>query len=142
MSRKLALLLVLAACKGEDPKQPVATHTLLTASLSLARNDYAKDADVEVTVELRNSTPNPITIPAQVLDTAALLLDVSDSKGKHVPPASPPVPTDQTILFNPGDHRTAKVTLGVFSPTLPSGDYIAAPSPTVANGNPATFHIR
>lgn len=133
---------MLVACKGEEPKQPIATHTLLTASLSLTRHDYAKDAEVEVTVELRNSTPNPITIPAQVLDTAALLLDVSDAKGAHVPTTSPPPPADQQVTFNPGDHRTVKLTLGVFSPTLPSGDYIVGPAPTVANGNPVTFHIR
>lgn len=136
------MLVVLAACKGEDPKPPVATHTLLTASLSITRHDYAKDSDVEVTVELRNSTPNPVTVPARVLDTAALLLDVTDVKGTHVPTTSPPVPVDQQITFAPGDHRTVKLTLGVFSPTLPSGDYIVGPSATVANGNPVTFHIR
>lgn len=140
--RALPFLILLVACKGEEPKKPVATHDMLTASLTLTRHDYAKDADVEVTVELRNSTPNPVTIPAQVLDTAALLLDVTDAKGTHVPTTSPPVPVDQRVTFAPGDHRTVKVTLGVFSPTLPSGDYIVGPSTTVANGNPVTFHIR
>lgn len=138
----LALALIPMACHGEEPKKPVATNTMLTVSLALARNDYAKDADVEVTVELANSTTNPVTIPAQVLDTAALLLEVSDSKGTHIATSSPPVPKEEKVTFAPHEHRTVKVTLGVFSPTLPTGDYIVAPNPTVANGNPVTFHIR
>ncbi len=140
--RWLALALALAARHGEEPKKPVATNTMLTASLALARHDYAKDADVEVTVELRNSTANPVTIPAQVLDTAALLLEVSDAKGTHVSTTSPPVPKEENVTLAPNEHRVVKVTLGVFSPTLPSGDYIVAPNPAVANGNPVTFHIR
>jgi hypothetical protein len=142
MIRRFAILVALVACHGEPAQQPVAKHDMLTASLALARHDYAKDADVEVTVELANSTPNPVTIPAQVLDTAALLLEVSDTKGAKVATTSPPVPKEEKLTFAPNEHKIVKVTLGVFSPTLPSGDYIVAPNPAVANGNPVTFHIR
>ncbi len=140
--RTLAMLLVLAACHEEGPKKPENMNTMLTATLSLTKHDYARDSEVEVTVELANSTPNPVAVPAQVLDTAALLLEVSDSHGGKIASTSPPVPATDKVTFNPGEHKVVKVTLGVFSPTLPSGDYIVAPNPQVANGNPMTFHIK
>ena len=140
--RALVLCGLLIGCHAEEPKKPVNVNTMLTASLSLAKHDYARDSEVEVTVELANSTPNPVTIPAQVLDTASLLLEVSDSHGAKMASTSPPVPQETKVTFGPGERKVVKLTLGVFSPSLPTGDYIVAPSPSVANGNPITFHIK
>ena len=132
----------LLACHGQEgPAKPVNVNTMLTATLTLQKHDYAKDADVEVTVDLANSTPNPIEVPAQVLESPILLLDVSDAAGKHVPTMSPPVPRNDKVKFSPGEHKTVKVTLGMFSPALASGDYIVAPAKDVAVGNPTAFHI-
>lgn len=142
MRASLAFLF-LAACHGQEPPaKPQNVNTMLTATLSLARHDYAKDAEVEVTVDLANMTPNPVEIPAQTLDTAILLLDVSTAAGKHVDTMPPPVPREDKVTFAPNEHKTVKVKLDVFSPNLPSGDYIVGPGKTVANGNPVTFHIR
>jgi hypothetical protein len=140
--RALAFAALLVACHSDEPKKPVNMHTMLTATISLAKHDYTRDSEVEVTVELANSTPNPVTIAAQTLDTAALLLEVSDTRGGKIPSSSPPVPQQTDITFAPGEHKVVKLNLGVFSPTLPSGDYIVAPNPQVANGNPMTFHIK
>lgn len=135
-------LLALASCHDEGPAKPVNLNTKLTATLSLERHEYAKDADVVVAVDLVNSTPNPIEVMALVLESPQLLLEVTDTRGKRVDPVPPPVPRDERVKIAPGEHKTVKVTLAIFSPHLPSGDYLVAPAPGVAYGNPAQFHIQ
>jgi len=134
--------LVLLACHQDAPAKPVNVHTQLTATITLARADYAKDADIEATVDLANLTPNPVEIPAQSLESAILLLEVTDKSGKKIPTMPPPTPREDKIKLAPNEHRTARVFLNVFSPPLASGDYIVGPAPAIATGNPVTFKIR
>jgi hypothetical protein len=118
------------------------TSGVLSATLSLAQHDYAKDADVEVTVTLTNATGHVVDVPAQVLQTAVLLCDVQDVFGKHVPTVPPPVPRSDVVHFAPGQQRVVKVRLDVFSPPLKSGDYGVRPAASVASGAAVSFHIR
>jgi hypothetical protein len=140
--RSLLFAAAFVACHQEAPAKPVNVHTQLTTTITLARADYAKDSDVEVSVDLSNSTPNPIEIPAQSLDTGILLLEVTDKAGNKVPTMPPPTPREDKIKLAPGEHRTAKVFLNIFSPPLAPGEYIVGPAPSVATGNPVTFRIR
>ena len=123
--------------------QAAQAGTTLTARLALARYEYDKAGDVELTVVLTNGTPNPISIPVQVLETATLLVEVRDGKSMKVIPTVPPsVPRNDKVTFASQERRTVKVTIGVFSPPLPSGDYIVVPSANVAIGHPVSFRIR
>jgi hypothetical protein len=73
---------------------PVArTAAALQASASLPRRDYAKDADVEVTVVIENGTAASVDIAAQVLAAPQLLLEVRDAAGEVVRTVPPPTPT-------------------------------------------------
>jgi len=138
-----AFILLLAACGGPDaPPKPVNQNTQLTATLSLARHDYFKDADVEVTVELANPTKSPIEIPAQALESPILFFEVSDESGKHIDTVSPPAPRADKVSFAPGEHKTIKLILSMFSPPLTKGEYIVAPAKAIAVGNPASFSIK
>jgi hypothetical protein len=123
--------------------QPVNAGTILTASLALARYEYEKDDDVELTVVLTNKTSYAIILPAQVLETATLLVEIRDGKSRQVIPTVPPsVPRSDKATFASQERRSAKVTLGVFSPPLPSGEYTVVPRAAVAIGNPVSFRIR
>jgi len=115
---------------------------MLTARLRLSRPNYASDSEVEVTVDLINTTSNPITLPEQVLQTAVLLLEVKDANGRVIPTVPPSLPRDAKVTIALHEQRSVKVTLGVFSPPLPKGDYTVAPRAAVANGMPARFQIR
>ena len=99
----------------------------LAATVTLVRHDYAKDADVEVTVALTNGTSHVVDVPAQVLESAVLLVDVRDAAGHHVATIPPPVPRSEVVHFAPGQQRVVKVRLGVFSPPLRAGDYAVGP---------------
>jgi len=114
----------------------------LSATVALAQHDYAKDADVEVTVTLTNGTARVVDVPAQALETAVLLVDVRDATGRHMPTVPPPVPRADVVHFAPGEKRVVKVRLGVFSPPLRAGVYGVGPAASIATGAPVSFQIR
>ena len=117
------------------------SSSALSATVTLARHDYAKDADVEATVALTNGTSHVVDVPAQVLESAVLLVDVRDSAGHRIATIPPPVPRSDVVHFAPGQRRVVRVRLGVFSPPLRAGDYAVGPAPRVASGSPVAFHI-
>lgn len=118
------------------------TTGALSATLSLAQHDYAKDADVEVTVTLLNGTGHVVDVAAQTLETAVLLVDVRDATGRRIATVSPPVPRADVVHFATGERRVVKVRLGVFSPPLRAGVYQVGPASTIATGAPVPFRIR
>ena len=139
MKARLAMIAVVAMTHARASAQ---TPGALSASLSLAQRDYAKDADVEVTVTLTNGTPHVVDVPAQALETAVLLLDVRSATGRHVPTIPPPVPRADVVHFAPSERRVVKVRLGVFSPPLAAGVYQVGPAAAIATGSPVPFRIR
>ena len=140
--KRLAVVFAFAACHaGAPPSTGHSVPSALTAVLTLARHDYAKDSDVEVTVDLRNDTASPIEENAAALESATVLLEVRDSSGHRVAPESPPVPSTETKRFAPGEHATVKVRLGIFSPPLARGAYEVAPARSIAHGAAVSFAI-
>ena len=113
----------------------------LTAKVSLAQHDYAKDADVEVTVALTNPTSHVVDVAARAIDSAVLLVDVRDAAGRHVATVPPPVPDGTMVHFAPGETRVVKVRLNVFSPALAAGNYVVGPAASVATGSAVSFHL-
>lgn len=136
---KVRLAIALVAMHATAGAQ---TSGALSASLSLAQRDYAKDADVEVTVTLTNATSHVALVPAQALESAVLLVDVRDVTGRHMPTVPPPVPRADFAHFAAGERRVVKVRLGVFSPALPAGVYQVGPAASIATGAPVPFRIR
>ena len=118
------------------------TSSALSATLSLAQRDYAKDADVEVTVALVNGTSHVVDVPAQALETTVLLVDVRDATGRKMATVPPPVPRADVVHFAPQERRVVKVRLGVFSPPLRAGTYAVGPAAAIATGSPVPFRIR
>ena len=108
----------------------------------LTRRDYARDADVEIEVELHNSGSGPVEVPAELLETPVLLLEVHDKKGARLHTVPPPVPKGEMLTFAPGETRTAHVKLNMFSPPLPRGEYTVLPNGPSVLGNVAPFRIR
>ena len=118
------------------------TTGALSATLSLAQRDYAKDADVEVTVTLTNPTSHVVDVAGQALETAVLLLDVRDATGRHMATVPPSVPRGDLVHFAPNERRVVKVRLGVFSPPLRAGAYQVGPAASIGSGAPVPFRIR
>src|SRR5262245_25218130 len=77
----IAALLMMAAFSAPADAQ---TNGALSATLSVAQRDYAKDADVEVTVTLTNGTSRIVDVAAQALESAVLLVDVRDAVGRKM----------------------------------------------------------
>jgi len=118
------------------------TTGALSATVAVGQLDNAKDADVEVTVTLVNGTSHVVDVPAQLLETAVLLVDVRDAVGRHMATVPPPVPRADVVHFAPNERRVVKVKLGVFSPPLRAGAYQVGPAASIGSGAPVPFRIR
>ena len=73
-----------------------------------------------VVVEYRNGTSKEVTVNKQALLTISLALEVTDLKGRVIPPVPPPMPTkdDPGIPIPPGGVHRVEYRLSSFSPAL------------------------
>jgi hypothetical protein len=106
--KRLAFALLLA-CSAPKPA-PSTPSPGLTVTLE------AHDATVAWTIENRRTTE--ATLPAQVLESASLLLEVRDVRGAVVPQGPPPTPDDRTKSLAPGAKLSGSVRV-----ELPPGKY-------------------
>ena len=113
----------------------------LTATLTVSAARVPSVATLSVTVVLRNNTTQTVVIPAQILTTAILLLEVRNDRGERVNTVPPPVPTAETVALVPGAERRVVLGLNVFSPTLPAGRYTVRPRGAVIEGAAVAFRV-
>lgn len=142
----IAVAVALTACGARAAPPPPATDarpaaTALVATLSVARERYASGPDVEVLVVLENRSAAPVDLPAQVLESAQLLLRVRDGRGADVASGPPPTPRPDTTTIAPGQRLTKKLRLDVFSPPLAAGDYSVTLRSADVESNTVRFHL-
>ena len=105
------------------PAQPRAASPIV-ARLSVTNAQVARDADVEVSVHIENRGSDPIVLLAEELRAPAALFEIRDGMGQKVLPTSPPMPSGEKRVVEPGKSIAIKMTLaGMFSPPLKPGDY-------------------
>ena len=92
-------------------------------------------------VLLENRSAGVVVLPSQVLDSAPLLLEVRDAKGRVVPPLPPPVPTGEVRAIASGDRATCSLSLDAFSPGLKPGDYTVRVRIDGVESNIAPLHV-
>ena len=130
-----------APLAASPPVPGLRADTPLLVVLSLAKETYARDADVVVGVVVTNRSAEPIMLPAQLLESPTLLVHVYDAAGGRLEMMSPPVPQDCGERIAPGGRVTRSLRLDVFSPSLPPGDYIVNARWSMIESNTLRFRI-
>lgn len=92
-------------------------------------------------VLLVNRSAGAVMISGRVLDSAQLLLEVHDAKDRVVAPMPPPTPNAEMRAILAGDRLTRSLSLDVFSPPLPAGDYTVRAKGADIESNVAPFHV-
>lgn len=96
----------------------------IVARLSVTNEQVARDADVEISVHIENRGSDPVVLLAEELRAPAALFEIRDGMGQKVLPTSPPMPSGEKRVVEPGKSIDIKMTLaGMFSPPLKPGNY-------------------
>lgn len=113
----------------------------LSATITLSATRVRSVDQLRATVQLSNAGTQLVVIPAQMLATAILLLEVRNARGERMNTIPPSVPNGETVSFAPGASRTVQLQLNMFSPTLPPGTYTVQPRGAVIQGTPVQFIV-
>lgn len=94
------------------------------ATLSLERDEVAREAELMVTAHIENRGKDPVILMEEELSSPAALFEVRDAVGQRVAPTVPSRPLGGHHPVAPGKAIEIKMSLaGMYSPPLRPGEY-------------------
>lgn len=113
----------------------------LNGTLAIAPPNAANPRQITVQVTLSNPGAQPVVLPAQVVSTAQLLLEIRDTRNQVLSMPPPPTPETATVTIAPGQSVSRTITVPTLSPPMRAGRYsLRFRSPMIV-GAPVTLTI-